>query len=63
MSVHKFGDLKDGDVVKVALDGLYKVSYDGEAWVRLESIDGHDDWSFDLTEGDGWEITKVAKEL
>lgn len=62
--VHKFGDLSNGDVVKVALDGLYTVRYEeGTDYLFLESIDGHDDWTFDVTECEGWEITKVAKEL
>lgn len=62
MTVHTFGDLNEGDVVKVSLDGLYKVNRE-ESWIRLESLEGHDYWTFELDEGDGWEIKKVAKDL
>lgn len=62
MTVHTFGELKENDIVKVSLDGLYEVHYRETGYLILVSIDGHEDWSFDPDEGEGWIITKVAKE-
>lgn len=70
--VENFGDLEDGDVVTVSLKGRFKVIHEtiegktgdvswSGSWVKLDSLDGQEDWSFENADGAGWDISVIEK--
>lgn len=63
MKVKNFSELRDGDIVKLSLEGLFEVSQANtvDSFTSLKSLDGHMDWYFGPEEDEeDWNISVVG---